>query len=208
MNLDRKEFDAAFPSGTNRADYLLFDKQVICEVKEFQTIDVEKQVQKLSKKGPLPTKVFNQYFCNSVINAIEKANHQIADTREALNCHDAAGLIVLENCIPEKMSGLTLFGAADQVMEKMPNLDCALILDLVNYFEGPESDKMRFCQLLCNRHPRSARLGELMPTIMRTFSDQMGIPVKEGYLLHSAEQVWQGDSNGVFNRYKATLRFR
>lgn len=207
-SLDRKEFDAAFPPGTNRADYLLFDRQVICEMKEFQTIDVEKQVQKLSKKGPLPTKVFNQYFCNSVILAIEKANNQIADTTGALNCPDAAGLIVLENCIPEKMSGLTLFSAADQVMEKMSNLDCALILDLVNYFEGPKGDKMRFCQLLCNRHERSARLGELMPVIMRNFSEQMSVPVKEGYVLESAEQVWQGDSSGVFHKYKASLRFR
>jgi hypothetical protein len=207
-SLDRKEFDAAFPAGTNRADYLLFDGKVICELKEFHTIDVEKQVQKLSKKGPLPTKVFNQYFCNSVINAIGKANSQIADTRQALNCTDAAGLIVLENCVPAKMSGLTLFSAANQVMETMPHLDCALILDLVNYFEGPEGDKLRFSQLLCNRHERSARLAELVPLIMRDFSDQTSIPVKEGYLLESAEQVWQGDSDGVFHKYKASLRFR
>ena len=207
-SLDRKECDAAFPPGTDRADYFLFDRQVICELKEFQAIDVEKQVQKLSKKGPLPTKVFNQYFCNSVINAIEKANNQIADTAKALNCPGAAGLLVLENCIPEKMSGRTLFSAADQVLERMQNVNCALILDLVNYFEGPKGDKMRFCQLLCNRHERSARLGELVPVMMRDFSEQMSIPVKEGYLFESAEQVWQGDPNGVFHKYKASLRFR
>jgi hypothetical protein len=147
--IDRKEFDRFFAHGLKRSDFLLFGDEVICELKEILAINVEKQVAKLRTKGPVPTEVFNRYFCNSVINDLNKANEQIADTRIALNCPEALGLVVLENCIPAKLSALTLLGAADQLMLKgLPAIDGILCLDITNFFESPDGGKIRLCQLL------------------------------------------------------------
>jgi hypothetical protein len=92
--IDQKEFDRFFTPGRKRSDFLLFGDEVICELKQILAINVEKQLVKLRKKGPVPTDVFNRYFCNSVINDLKRANEQVADTRIALNCSEALGLVV------------------------------------------------------------------------------------------------------------------
>jgi hypothetical protein len=122
INLDRKEFDPFFHAGMSRADFLMFDRAVVCETKEVERLAIEKQVQKLASKGKMRTDVFNRYFCNSIINALRKGNDQIADTKRALNLPNALGLIVLENCIAEKMSALTLASASNQTMPDLASV--------------------------------------------------------------------------------------
>ena len=51
MNLDRGEFDRLFGQGIPRADFLLFDRSVVCEVKEVENLDVETTGKEVGEKG-------------------------------------------------------------------------------------------------------------------------------------------------------------
>jgi hypothetical protein len=207
-SIDLKKFDALFPEGLKRADFLLFEDEVICESKEILAIDVEKQVAKLAPKRRLPRDMFNRYFCNSIISALQKANEQIADTRIALACGEALGLVVLENCIPAKLSALTLLSAADQSMlQGLPAIDGILCLDLTNFFQGAEGDKIRLCQLLLRPTERSESLSKRVSVLMQEFCFANGIPLKDGFTVERADQLWHA-VGGAFNRYTAELIFK
>jgi hypothetical protein len=208
-SLDQKKFDRLFTHGLKRSDFSLFEREVICESKEVQALDVEKQVAKLWAKGPLPTDVFNRYFCNSVINDLDKAEKQIADTKIALGCAEALGLVVLENFIPGKMSTLTLLSAANQrMLEALPSIDGVLCLDVINYFKSSEGEAIRFCQLLLRNTDSSLRLSERVQVIVREFCDDLGVPFKDGFTLERADQRWHARLNGTFEDYKASMTFK
>jgi hypothetical protein len=208
ISLDRKEFDSFFHYGMSRADFLLFERAVVCEIKEIERLDIEKQVQKLASKGKMPTDVFNQYFCNSIIKALRKGNDQIADTKRALTLPNALGLIVLENRIPAKMSALTLVSVANQTMNTgLSTIDGALCLDLVNYFEREDGDKVRPCQLLLRPTEQALNLRRPCEMIIEGFCKQQGIPLRRGFNLDSADQLWHAGPDGTYQKYTANITF-
>ncbi len=207
-SLDAKGFDQFFRERLKRADFLLFGKEVICECGEIRELDVEQQLAKLSKKDRLPTDVFNRYFCNSIIKKLEKANVQIADTRIALKCPDALGVVVLENCIPTKLSALTLLSAADQLMlHGLPAVDGILCADLINFFQSSDGDKVRLCQLLLRPTERSRLLGKRAAVLMQEFCAAQGIPLKDGFTIERADQLWY-TRNWAFDLYTAEVTFK
>ena len=205
INLDRKEFDPFFHAGMSRADFLMFDRAVVCETKEVEGLAIEKQVQKLASKGKMRTDVFNRYFCNSIINALRKGNDQIADTKRALNLPNALGLIVLENCIAEKMSALTLASAANQTMPGLASVAGILCLDFTNYFERLDGDKIRPCQLLLRPTEQASTLGRRCETIIENFCKHQGIPFRRGFKLDSADQLWHARPDGTYQKYTANI---
>jgi hypothetical protein len=209
MSLDRKEYDQFFQSGTSRADFLLFDKAVVCEVKEIQSLDIEKQVKNLARRGKMQTDVFNRYFCNSIIKALRKANDQVTDTKQALSCAGALGLIVLENCIPAKMSGLTLASVANQTMNtELAAINGALCLDFVNYFENKDDgDRVRPSHLLLRPTEESRRLSGMVEVMVRAFCEYEGIPFRDGFKLDAADQLWHAGPRGDYDRYTANITF-
>lgn len=48
INLDDKSYDEYFPPGMGRSDFLLFDRQIICEFKVVQNIQIPNKIEKLS----------------------------------------------------------------------------------------------------------------------------------------------------------------
>src|SRR5437667_9388409 len=208
MNLDRKEFDSFFGAGTSRADFLLFDRAVVCETKEVERLAIEKQVQKLASKGKMRTDVFNRYFCNSIINALRKGNDQIADTKRALTLPNALGLIVLENCIAEKMSALTLASAANQTMPHLTSVAGILCLDFINYFESEDGDKIRPCQLLLRPTEEALTLSRPCEMIVEASCKHQGIPFRRGINLDSANQLWHAGPGGTYQKYTASINFK
>src|SRR6266404_4538117 len=130
----------------------------------------------------MPTAMFNRYFCNSIIKALRKANDQITDTKQALSCADALGLLVLENCIPAKMSALTLASVANQIMNtELSAINGALCLDFVNYFESQYCDKIRPCQLLLRPTEEASSLSRPCEVIVEEFCKHQGIPFRRGF---------------------------
>src|SRR6266498_3613280 len=209
VSLDRKDYDRFFQSCTSRADFLLFDKATVCEVKEIRSLDIEKQVKNLAGRGRMPSDVFNRYFCNSIIKALRKANDQITGTKQALSCAGALGLIVLENCIPEKMSALTLASVANQTMNaELSAINGILYLDFVNYFESQDGDKVRPCQLLLRPTEEALTLSRPCEVIVEQFCKHHGIPFRRGFNLDSADQLWRADPAGTYQKYTASVTFK
>jgi hypothetical protein len=208
INLDRKEFDSFFRASMSRADFLLFDRAVVCETKEVERLDIEKQVQKLASKGKMRTDIFNRYLCNSIINALRKGNDQIADTKRALTLPNALGLIVLENCIAEKMSALTLASAANQTMPDLTSVTGVLCLDFINYFERSDGDKIRPCQLLLRPTEQASTLSRPCEMIIESLCKHQGIPFRRGFNLDSADQLWHSGPDGMYRKYTASIDFK
>ncbi len=208
MNLDRGEFDRLFGQGIPRADFLLFDRSVVYEVKEVENLDVERQVRKLAKKGIMATDVFNQHFCNSIINALRKANRQVSCTKNALGLPNALGLIILENLIPEKMPALTLLSVANQMMEKeLPSFEGVLCADMINYLEDGTGDKVRLVQLMARGTPDSERLATFTDTLVKNMCSQQSIRFRPNVKLDAAHQLWHAEADGKYKRYAAGITF-
>jgi hypothetical protein len=208
VSLDRAEFDQFFPEGVSRADFLLFDGHVVCEVKEVQGLNVERQVRNLAGKGTMPSDVFNRYFCNSIIKALRNANDQISSTKKALALPDALGLVVLENGIPEKMSTLTLLSVANQVMQnELMTVNGVLCADMVNYFESASGDKIRLVQFLRRETNASSRLADLTEVIVKNCCQENAIPLRGKADIDSADQLWHACPDGTYEKYTASITF-
>ena len=50
VSLDEPKYESRFPETKKRADFLLFENRVICEVKDVCAIDVPSQVERVWKK--------------------------------------------------------------------------------------------------------------------------------------------------------------
>ena len=114
VNLDDQFYNEYFPESVSRSDFLLFERQVICEFKEIQNIQVASQVRKLSQKFDISEQNVKRSLYNSIEKALSKANKQINATKAALYLPDALGLIILENQIASDLSVLSLIDAANR----------------------------------------------------------------------------------------------
>lgn len=204
VDLDRKQYNSYFSQGVARADFLLFDGQVICEVKEIQNVKVQHQVEKLASKSRLSEQNFKRDFYNSINQALTKANKQIEQSKEALSYPDALGLVVLENLIQSDLSVLSLIDASNRKMlDGLKHVDGVLCLDMVNTFSDPDSKLVRLSQLVMRDSQRSTKLGELLQQLMSDFCDDLDIPFYKEFSIRAGEQVWQTNKDGKYQAYKA-----
>lgn len=205
INLNGEQYDGHFPEGVKRADFLLFDGQVICEAKKIQNIKVQHQVEKIASRGNLSKQNFKRDFYNPINNHLKTANKQIKESKKALNYPDALGLVVLENLIETDLSVLSLIDASIRKMRGgLEHVDGVLCLDRVNVFSGPDGEPFSLMQLV-GRDPdseRSARLSELMQQLESDFCEHLGTPFYNNFTIKTIEQVWQ-TKQGKYWAYKA-----
>lgn len=209
INLDDKHYNCYFPPKVERSDFLLFDNQVICEVKETQSIKIQHQVEKLLRKENLSEQNLKRDFYNSINKALSKANEQIKQTKDVLSFPDALGLVILENWIQDDLSVLSLMDAADRKMlGGLVNIDCILCLDMVNTFSDSEGKPIRPAQTVARDTDRATKLCKLLNQLIIDFCDQSGTPLFDGFNVEKGEQVWFTDKDGKYKTYKAKLDFQ
>jgi hypothetical protein len=209
INLDEKQYDCYFSQGVDRADFLLFDKQVICEIKEIQNIKIPSKVEKLSRKEDLSEQNLKRDLYNSINNALSKANGQIEATKNVLNYLDALGLVILENSIPKDLSVLSLIDAANRKMiGGLINVDCVLCLDFVNTFSDSESKPVTYAQVVDRDTEKARKLCNLLDRLIRDFCSQSDTPLLEGFHIEKGDQVWLTDKQGKYRTYEAKLDFK
>lgn len=207
-NLDDKKYGNHFPSGVKRADFLLFDSQVVCEVKRTLNIKVQHQVEKQFSKGDLSGQNFKRDFYSRVNHDLSEANKQIRDSKKALNCPDAIGLVVLENLIKYDLSVLSLIDASQRKMlGGLEHVDGVLCLDMVNTFLGSDGKLCRPSQLVLRGDEKSARLSELVQQLMGDFCEHLGMPFDNEFYIKSIEQVWR-TKQGEYRGYEAKFDLR
>jgi hypothetical protein len=209
INLDEKQYDCYLSKGVDRADFLLFDKQVICEVKEIQSIKIPSKVEKLSRKENLSEQNLKRDLYNSINNALSKANGQIEATKNVLNYLDALGLVILENSILKDLSVLSLIDAANRKMiGGLINVDCVLCLDFVNTFSDSESKPVTYAQVVARDTENARKLCDLLDRLIRDFCSQSDTPLLEGFHMEKGDQVWLTDKHGKYRTYEAQLDFK
>lgn len=202
-------YASRFPPKKEKADFLLFRNQVICEVKDKRSIDIPRQIERVWKKGNVASDNVARDVSRSIIADLHDAARQIRNTREVLNLPDALGLMIVENHIPEQLSSAVLISAADSEMQRaLPELDAVLCLDFVNAFTRSPTDSIRLAQLVGRPGKRAERLSQYLKTyLFPDFSKHTGIPVRTGYTIEKLHQTWVTDRQGKFQRYQAQVDF-
>lgn len=208
-NLDEKQYDCYFPQGVKRADFILFDEQVICEVKKCQSIEIQNKVEKLSGKDNLSEQSLKRDLFNSINIALSEANKQIESSRKSLNHPDALGLVILENLMPRDLSVLSLVGVANRKMLRgLINVDCVLCIDFTNTFSNAEGNPIKFAQTLARDNERSKKLCELLNQLMSDLCQQSGTPFLDGFDIESGSETWSVNQHGKYRTYKARVDFK
>jgi len=207
--LDHRDFDPYFPPSVRRSDFLLYSREVICEVKEFQDLDVPTRVERLQTKRPLTQRAFKRAMYSTISNALREAGHQIRDTKHALSLTNALGLIILDNSIPRHLSFMTLLDAAERKMlTGLTNVDAVLCIDDVNAFLDPEGKPIKGAQTVSRPTIRGQRLSELVLQLMTEYSAHEGVPFFPNRKLARGDQRWIVDAHGRYQRYHATFEFQ
>jgi hypothetical protein len=209
VSLDLPQYAQRFPSSRDKADFLLFGNQVVCEVKDKRGADMPRQVERVWKKGTPAREHVARDVSRSIIKDLRDAARQIRDSRQVLGLPEACGLVILENHVPETLSSAVFVAAADSEMQAgVPEIDCVLCLDFVNTFSRSEDDVMRLAQLVCRRGERSERLAKLVDRpLLEDFTESSGIPLLRGHLVSRLHQTWVTDQHGKFVRYQAEVDF-
>jgi hypothetical protein len=209
INLDNQEYNRYFINGKNRADFLLFDSQIVCESKGFSSIDIKGKVEKQALKIPISEQNFKPDFYNRINEVLRKANNQIKDSKEVLNYPDALGLVILENLIQSDLSVLSLIDASNRTMlGGLEHIDGVLCLDIVNNFSDSDGKPVRLSQLVIRDTEKSIKLNELLQKLMNDFCDYSDMPFKDGFIIKEGEQIWQTNQNGKYLTYKAKCDLR
>jgi len=209
INLDDKQYNFYFPDGVGRSDFLLFDKQVVCEVKEIQTIRVQSKIEKLARRKDLSEQDFKRDLYNSIEKAFSKANKQIQDTKQVLNLPNAFGLIIIENAIPEDLSFLSLMDASDRKMNGgLVNTDCVLCLDFVNTFSNSEGKQFRPAQVVSRDTEQAKKLSKFLSQLIVDFCNQSETPLLTDWAVERGSQDWFIDASGKYKSYSAKVDFK
>lgn len=207
-NLDDQQYDSYFPEGVNRSDFLLFDKQVICEVKETQNIQVKSQIEKLSQRIYLSEQDLKRSLYNSIEKALSKANKQIKATKKALKVPNALGLIILENTIPNDFSILSIMDAANRKMLRgLDYTDCILCLDFINTFSNSEGKPFQIAQVVSRGTEESEKLLKFLNQLIKDFCSQTGTLLLEDWEIDKGLQDWFIDEGGKYKSYTAKIDF-
>ncbi|MBH8573606.1 hypothetical protein I8752_11380 [Nostocaceae cyanobacterium CENA369] len=209
INLDGKQYDSYFSHGIDRSDFLLFDSQVVCEVKDIQNIKVQHQVEKLARKSNISKQNFQRDFYNSINKALSKANGQIEESKKALGCTDALGLVILENLIEDDLSVLSLIDASNRKMlGGLVHIDVVLCLDMVNTFSNSEGKPVRPVKAVMRDTERARKLSKFLQQLMSDFCNNSDTPLYYPFTIKMGEQVWSTNQYGIYQGYKAKFNLQ
>jgi hypothetical protein len=205
VSLDDQRFDRYFLKG--RADFTLFENRVICEVKDFQEINLAKQAERIRKRGDLYEKFVGVNVASPIRDELQDKAKQITQTKECLKLPRALGLIILENHRPADLSAVVLIEAADWELQRwLDDVDGVLCLDFTNHFTS-EGEAIRLAQLVARPTRRGRKLSKIVGQLMGDFSRDRGVPLRTQYDLVSAQHAWQIDTDGKFRGYRAKIDF-
>ena len=206
VTLDDKAFNSFFPSGVERSDFLLFNKEIVCEVKEIKNFQVSARVERLAKKEGGTSGDLKRDLYNTIRNGLRTANRQIRETKTALKSNGAFGLIILENLIPKDLSVLSLLDAANKkVAQGLESVDGVLCLDFVNAFVDGNGSHIRPSQILVRDSVPSKKLYELVGRMLTDFSANLKVPLQTNFHISEVGQAWNIDTAGKYRGYDATL---
>ncbi|MGQ4646974.1 hypothetical protein [Lyngbya aestuarii] len=209
INLDDKQYDCYFPNGVGRADFLLFEKQVVCEFKETQKINVSSKIEKISRRKDLSEQDLKRDLYNSIEKALSKANQQIQDTKQVFDIPNAFGLIIIENTMPKDLSILSLLDSANRKMiGGLVNTDCVLCVDFINTFSNPEGRLFRPVQILSRNTKQAKNLSNFINQLVKDFCVKSETPLLTDWTIEKASQVWFTDANGKYKAYTAKVDFK
>lgn len=208
INLDGKQYDYYFPEGVKRADFLLFDEQVVCEIKEIKNIEIPSKVEKLASKRNLSELDLKRDLYASINRILSKANKQLGWTKNALSCPDAFGLIILENFQVENLSVLSLLCASERKMvQGLVNVDCVLCFDSVNAFSNLEQT-IRLAQTIARDSEKARQLYKLTTQLMRDFCNSSNSLLFQEINIDKGAEKWLVDRYGKFKKYEAKVDFK
>src|SRR5436853_6882105 len=97
VSLDDRKYDCCFPQGKGRADFLLFGKKVVCELREFREIDIPRHVERVWARENVDAKFVGTAVARSIHDEHRNKAGQVRDTKEVLSLERALGLVILEN---------------------------------------------------------------------------------------------------------------
>ncbi|MBA3882807.1 MAG: hypothetical protein H0X73_08865, partial [Chthoniobacterales bacterium] len=104
VSLDQPEYARQFPRGKDKADFLLFGQEVICEVKDKFNVNMPRQVERVwATRNRAPESILRD-VSRPIIKDLHDAARQIRDTREVLALPESCGLVILENHVPGTLS--------------------------------------------------------------------------------------------------------
>jgi hypothetical protein len=208
-DLDHRNFDPYFPPKVRRSDFLLYCREVVCEVKEVRDLDVAARVERVQTKRPLTQLAFKRAMYSTINNALREAGQQIKHTKTALSLTDALGLVILDNSIPRDLSFMTLLDAADRKMlTGLTHVDAVLCIDDVNAFLDPEGKPIKGAQTVRRPTIRAQRLSELVLQLMKDYCAHQGVPFFPDRTLLRGDQYWIVDAHGRYQRYHAKFEFQ
>jgi len=213
-NLDNHHYDQYFHQNIKRADFLLFDRQVICEVKEIRNINVKKQVEKAASKDSLGVPNFKKYIHNSIKIALSSANKQIKASKKALRCPNSLGLIVIENRIKSHLSIVSLLDASQsKLFDGLENTDGVLCIDIVNEYFHQNGCRIMASQLLGRFKEKSDevridKLEGLIRPLMEDFCRYSGHPIIKDLKLENEQESWKVNENNNYTSHSATLHLQ
>lgn len=206
VSLDGERFKNAFPDGSQKSDFLLFEETTVCEFKDLVNFDVQKRVENVAKKGVRSEQDLKRDLYNTIENALSKANKQIKETKEKLQLPMALGLVIIENHIPSDISVLALMDAANRkMMNGVDNVDGVLCLDFVNTFVSTDGEHIQPAQIVIRDTKRSKDLSDLVGRLMEDFSVSRNSPLLRNLDVSKADQMWTVKSDGQYGKFSASL---
>lgn len=205
--LDDPQFKTKFAEKEKRADFLLFEGKIVCEVKTVEAINVPARIEGLRNLDN--QRNFEQKFFRTMRNNCSDANKQIEQTKEKLALNGAFGLLILENTIPDNYSSLSLITATSKKMcSGWASVDATLCIDLVNTIADPSGNMMKHAAIVHREAVFTQKpLHLMLDQIMHDFAKVYGAPVLGGYDIEKANQSWLTDQHGKYAGYKATIDF-
>jgi hypothetical protein len=202
-SLDSPEFSQFFPSGVDKADFLLLNGAAVCEVKQIENVDFPARAQKLIGKKP---ENFKRDVYSTINVALSKANDQIEATKKALKVSNAVGIVVLDNHVLENSSVIAAIDAANRKMiGGLASVDAVLCLDMVNTFTRLAGDSLSISQCLVRDTSASLKAAEICEKVMNEYCLMIGRP-KRHVVISNARQEWLFDKDKRFIRYDADFK--
>jgi hypothetical protein len=206
-NLDDHRFDQYFPDGVNRADFMLFQRRVICEVKDFEAINIPAAVERVWKRRAELAGGDGLNVARNIRDEVRSKGKQINATKSALGLRKALGLIIVENHRPTDLSALVLIEVVNRELQRaLGDVDAVLCVDFKNQFTSADG-AIRLAQIVPRRTRRGRRLTKLVDRFMADFSRVSGITVHPNHNLAVAEHGWHTDAQGKFVKYHARIEF-
>ena len=202
-----KRYDRFFPQGIQRADFVLFGGQIICEAKILEDTVVKPRVERLVSKGRTSGSSFSRDIYAPINKKLSEANKQIAATKEALSYPDALGLILIESTVKSDYSILSLMSAARRKMlGGLNNVDGVLCTDHANSFSNEKGECVRPIQLILRETERGDRLSQLVDKIMTDYGEYPGVVLTHGFRIEEGGETWIVDREGKYKKREGGFR--